>query len=191
MRKFLLALFVIGLAANVAGAQAEYAGRQRTLSLSAGGIISGFEPGYTTQDGTNYLFGGGALVNFRLTHWVQLEGEGRWQRLNLYTGHGEKMDQLLIGPRVPIKRLFSRYDTYGKGLFGRTNAITPDTEGNFFTIAVGGTVERKIKKRFIWRVVDFEYDVFDKSTRNNENGTHTDISLHPYGISMGVSYKIF
>ena len=201
MRRFLLALFLIPLAASAAYAQADYAARQRQFSLSAGVIGSAFNPGYSEADVngdniTNWKFGPGAFVDVRFTHWVQLEAEGRWMRWNAYVGEpyqDEFQDHYLVGPRVPIKRLFHRYDTYGKVLFGAANMETDQAVGWFSSITFGGTVERRLGKRFNLRLADFEYH-FDGSN-NTDNSTTPPttkhITVNPYGLSVGVSYKIF
>jgi hypothetical protein len=176
-----------------AGAQAVEAARARQWSLTAGGMISGFNPDYNDQgyDGTNYLFGGGTYVDFRLSHWVQIEAEGRWLRIPAYVNSIETQSNYLIGPRVPIKR-FGKFDTYGKVLIGAANMTFPagDTysNGRFTALAFGGTVDYRLNRRWSIRALDFEYQDWPKFIPNS-SGSST--SLQPYGISVGVGYRIF
>lgn|GEM_PF-1384201 len=202
MKKLLLALFLVVVSTVGANAQADYAARQRQLSLSAGVMGSAFNPGYQDQDLngtiTNWKFGPGAYVDVHFTHWVQLEAEGRWMRWNAYVGSpysDEKQDHYLIGPRVPIKRLFGHYDTYGKVLLGGSSMVTNSASGDFFTLALGGTVERKLSRHFTARLADFEYQFSSTNVQvvdtTNSVVSSTHETIHPYGFSVGVSYKIF
>jgi opacity protein-like surface antigen len=193
MRK-IFALFLvcmaIALAAIPAGAQAVEAGRGRQLSLTAGALASGFNPGYAT----NYpLFGPGAYVDVHFTHWVQLEAEGRWMRLNSY--YGENQSNYLIGPRVPIKD-FGKFQTYGKALIGLAQMTFPAgdyfSSGRFTALAFGGTVDYRLNRRWSIRAVDFEYQYWPKFIPQNPSVANSpSTSLEPYGISVGVGYKIF
>jgi hypothetical protein len=177
-----------------AGAQAVEAARARQWSLTAGGMVSGFNPDYADPgyDGTNYLFGGGTYVDFRLSHWVQIEAEARWLRIAAYADSIENQSNYLIGPRVPIKR-FGKFQTYGKALIGVANMTFPAGDyystGRFTALAFGGTVDYRLNRRWSIRALDFEYQDWPKFVPQSPSGSS--ISLQPYGISVGVGYRIF
>jgi hypothetical protein len=186
----LVAVLVAVLDMASAGAQAAESARQRQLTVTAGAIASGFEPRYDT----NYLlFGAGAYVDVHLTHWVQLEAEGRWLRFNGY--YGESQDNYLIGPRVPIKR-FGKFQSYGKVLIGLGKMEFPQgdyySHGNFTALALGGTLEYRLNRRWSIRAVDFEYQDWPNFIPKEPGVAGSPIrSLQPYGVSVGFGYRVF
>jgi hypothetical protein len=203
-----IANFVAGLliaAASVAaGAQAAPSAYQRSFSLTAGAFASGFRPDWpdgSAIDATVYpLFGPGAFVDARFTHWFQVEAEGRWLRFNEY--YGESEDNYLIGPRVPIKR-FGKFQTYGKALIGLGKMQFPEGDvfarGSYTAIALGGTLDYQLSHRFTVRALDFEYQDWPlwpgKFPAQVAPGTipygNYSKSLQPIGLSVGIGYRIF
>ena len=202
MMKKILAVFLLSgmtCAAIPAGAQAVEAARARRLTLTAGGTISGFNPDYAdpAYDGTNFLFGGGAYVDLHLSHWVQIEAEGRWLRIPTFIDSNENQSNYLIGPRVPIKQ-FGKFETYGKVLIGLARMTFPAqnpfnyTTGRFTDLAFGGTVDYKLNRRWSIRAIDFEYQDWPKFIPKDPTVANSpSTSLQPYGISVGVGYRIF
>lgn len=174
---FVLICTLLGATA-FSSAQAAPSASARQFSLTAGGFASGFQP----DEGSNYLLGGGTYVDMRFTHWFQIEAEGRWLYFNQYAG--EHQSNYLIGPRVPIKR-FGRAQTYGKVLFGYGRMTFPFDYGygTFTDIAFGGGLDYKLSRKISIRAVDFEYQDWPKWLNNS--------ALYPYGVSVGVGYKIF
>ncbi len=133
------------------------------------------------QASNQALFGAGAYVDVRLTRWVQIEAEGRWQRFNQFDDI--RQDNYLIGPRFPVYRLW-RSNLYAKALAGYSKMVfdTYGDHGKFTTLAFGGGMDVRLTKRLSFRAADFEYQywpVWGNST------------LSPYGASMGFGYKIF
>ncbi|WP_058189483.1 outer membrane beta-barrel protein [Terracidiphilus gabretensis] len=192
---FLLCL--TACAAIPAGAQAVEAARGRQLTLTAGGMISGFNPDYAdpAYDGTNFLFGGGTYIDFHLSHWVQIEAEGRWLRIPTSIGSDESQSNYLIGPRVPIKR-FGKFQTYGKVLIGEAKMTFPQgdnfTTGRFTDLTFGGTLDYRLNRRWSIRAVDFEYQDWPKFIPKDPTVPNSpSISLQPYGLSVGVGYRVF
>jgi len=183
---FALSLLVctITLSAHAQVAPTAYRGK---LSLTAGGIGSGFQPDYAgggiAQAAPNWIFGFGAYADLTMTRWIGIEGELRWMRLNSYANITQ--DNYLVGPRVPIHE-FKRYGLtpYGKALFGlgHMNFEYNEAYGRFADIALGGGVDMKLSKHWILRPADFEYQLWP----NWIDGT-----LKPYGLSAGIAYKIF
>ena len=170
-----------------AGAQVIESATRGQISLTAGGLYTAFQPDYAgggIAQGSPYrLYGGGAYVDVKLTRWIQLEGEGRWLRFNSFIDITE--DNYLIGPRVPIHRFrLLRATPYGKVLLGM-GKMTFDYNsayGHFTDIAYGGGVDLQVTKRISVRAIDFEYQQWP----NWINGT-----LNPYGVSVGIGYKVF
>jgi hypothetical protein len=200
MMKTILAVFlsvVMACAVIPAGAQAVEAARGRQLTLTAGGMISGFNPDYAdpAYTNTNFPFGGGTYIDFHLSHWVQIEAEGRWLRIPTDIDSIETQSNYLIGPRVPIKR-FGKFETYGKVLIGEAKMTFP--KGNFFSngsftdLAFGATLDYKLNRRWSIRALDFEYQDWPKFIPKDPTMTNSpSTSLQPYGVSIGVGYRIF
>jgi hypothetical protein len=172
-------LFFFPAAALTAHAQVAPAATGNAMSLSVGAEGSLFQPDYAgqgiAQASPNRLFGVGAYVDFRISRWVQLEGEGRWLHFNKYDGIDE--NSYTIGPRVPI-HTFHGWTPYGKVLFGvGTGSFLT---GNAGTIAFGGGVDYRLSRKLTVRAFDFEYQYW-----------HVAPTLWPYGGSAGISYTIF
>jgi len=179
MRFPVLFLALLGGGISTACAQVEPAAYARPFSVTVGGLGSGFQPDY----GPNYLFGAGAFVDVAFSRWVQVEAEGRWLRLNQYENVWQ--DNYLIGPRIPV-RSFGRVTPYGKVLvgMGSMNFQFNYAYGRFTDIAYGGGVDLKLTNRLSLRPVDFEYQEWPKWLQGQGQ-------LFPYGVSVGVSYRLF
>ncbi len=200
MRRFASYFFPILLAAGTvsAHAQAVPAATTRQTSITVGGMASIFQPDFAgmwactgigtcttyyplAQTGNQPLFGVGAYVDVKLSHWVQLEAEGRWLRFNQYDGIHQ--DNYLIGPRAPVYH-FWRSDVYAKALvgFSKMNFDPQGDHGTFTTVAFGGGMDVKMTRRLSVRLADFEYQYWP---------TWSNSSLSPYGASVGIGYRIF
>jgi hypothetical protein len=169
-------------------AQVVPAATGRQLSLTAGGLASGFQPDYDggglAETSPNRLYGFGTYVDVKFNRWVQIEAEGRWLRFNQLNNINQS--NYLIGPRYPIRQLhFWRATPYAKVLIGYANMNFEFNEatGRFTDIAYGGGLDVKVTKRISLRAVDFEYQQWPKWINNEQ--------LFPYGVSVGVGYKIF
>lgn len=146
------------------------------ISLTAGGMVSVFNPDYI-----NYKLGGvGAFVDLNVFRGAGIEAEGRWQRFHEYFGISQ--DNYLIGPRVQVFH-FWRARPYVKVLGGFTNMNFGQGAGSgrFTTVAFGGGVDIRMTRRWSVRG-DGEYQWWPDFLGG---------SLYPYGASVGVSYKIF
>ncbi|HEY1902722.1 MAG TPA: outer membrane beta-barrel protein [Terracidiphilus sp.] len=194
MRRFIPAILFILLAAGslVLRAQVVPSAYARGLSITAGGEASAFQPDYAgfgiPQTSPNRLYGIGAYVDVKFNPWVQIEGEGRWLRFNQLAGIYE--NSYLIGPRLPIYKLhFWRATPYGKVLigYGRLNFEDNNGWGRYTALAYGGGLDIKMSKRLSLRLPDFEYQQWPKWSE----GTGRTYNLCPYGLSIGVSYKVF
>jgi hypothetical protein len=190
MRRTIFAWLCLLLATGALSARAQVvpAATARRFSLTGGGLVSAFQPDYAgggvAETSPNRLYGIGAFVDVRFTHWVQLEAEGRWLRFNQYVDINE--DNYLIGPRLPIQKLhFWRATPYGKFLagYGRMNFEYNTAYGHFTDLAFGGGLDVKLTKRINVRAIDFEDQLWPKWVNNH--------SLMPYGLSAGLSYRVF
>jgi len=187
MRRFAFVFLTCLAGAGVAAAHAQVApsATLNRLSISAGVIGSAFQPDYAgngvPESASNWPMGPGAFVDVRFSRWVQIEAEGRWLRFNTFEDIYQ--DNYLVGPRIPIRQ-FGRWTPYGKVLFGysKMNFQNDYAYGRFADIAYGGGVDMRLNNRFTLRAADFEYQQWP----NWINGT-----LKPYGVSVGISYKIF
>src|ERR1700677_156181 len=187
-------LFVIVAAAFSAHAQVVPAAFAKGLSVTAGGEASVFQPDYTGfgvpahAPFSQYLYGVGTYVDVKFTPWIQIEAEGRWLRFNQTDGIYE--DNYLIGPRLPIYRLhFWRATPYGKVLigYGKLNFENGNGWGRYTQLAYGGGLDIKMSKRIDVRLPDFEYQQW----LNWTEGYGKTYNLFPYGVSVGVSYRVF
>ena len=185
---FLLICVLIATAVSAAS-QATESATARQFSITAGGFGSGFQPGkgqivpgLRADQGNNYLVGIGTYVDVHFTHWIQIEGEARWLRFNEYAGEHE--DNYLIGPKVPIHQ-FGRANAYGKVMIGLGKMTFPSNYGygTFTALAYGGGVDYKLTRKLSVRAIDFEFQQWPVWLNNS--------SLYPYGVSVGVGYKVF
>jgi hypothetical protein len=163
----------------------------RGLSVTAGGEASAFQPDYAgfgiPQSSSTYLYGIGTYVDVKFNPWVQIEAEGRWLRFNQVDGIYE--DNYLIGPRLPIYKLrFRRATPYAKILigYGKLNFENNNGWGRYTALAYGGGLDIKMSRRINVRLPDFEYQQWP----NWSEGTPKTYNLLPYGISVGVSYRV-
>ena len=169
-----------------ARAQVAESATARQFTINAGGFASGFNPNNNSHPiygpGTNHLAGLGTYVDVHFTHWIQLKGEARWLRFLEYSG--EHQDNYLIGPRVPIYR-FGRASTYGKAMIGIGKMTFPHNYGygTFTALAFGGGIDYRLSRKFTLRAVDFEYQYWPKFLPTT--------SVHPYGVSVGMAYRVF
>jgi len=181
---FLFALlFALSMMAK---AQVVETATARQFRIDAGGMGSAFWP----NDGSNpvygnsadYLLGVGTYVDFHFTHWFQLEGEARWLRFHEYKG--ENQDHYLVGPKVPIKR-YGNAQIYGKAMIGVGKMTFPNNYGygTFTALAFGGGVDYRLSRKITFRAVDFEFQDWPNFLPA--------FNIHPYGVSVGMSYRVF
>lgn len=194
MRQAFTALLFVLLAAGAVSSRAQVAPTAfaHGISLAAGAEGSAFQPDYAglgvPQESTNRLYGIAAFVDAKFTPWIQIEGEARWLRFNQIDGIYE--DTYSIGPRLPIYKLrYKRITPYGKFLigFGRLNFEDHNGWGRYTDLTYGGGLDIKLTNRISARLPDFEYQQWPSWS---EGGART-YNLWPYGVSAGVSYRVF
>jgi hypothetical protein len=179
-------LFVFLIAGQRSGkAQAVEAMDGRGFYIDAGAMASGFIPGDPNQPAISSnqpIIGAGTYVDFHFTHWIQVEAEGRWMRWNSF--EGQTQDNYLIGPRVPVYRLGRRGQIYGKVLAGLAKQnFAFGGYGSFSDFAFGGTLDYRLNRKLTLRAVDFEYQYWPVWLPHQ--------SLQPYGVSVGLAYRVF
>ncbi len=179
IRSALFFIFAISATTASLTAQVVESATARQFRIDAGALASGFQP----DEGPNYIYGPGVYVDAHFTHWIQIEGEARWLRFNQYAG--EHQDTYLIGPKVPIHHFGSRSQVYGKALIGFGKMTFPNNYGygTFTALAFGGGLDYRLSRKLTLRAVDFEYQDWPKWLNNS--------SLYPYGVSVGVAYRVF
>jgi hypothetical protein len=157
---------------------------ERVFSVRAGALASAFQPDYTNEGaaitGPQRLYGVGGYVDARFTRWIQPEFEVRFLRFNEFDNVDENTYSL--GDRVPIKT-FHKFTPYGKVLVGLGNGGW--LSGNALVITYGAGVDYRLNRKFTIRCADFEYQEWPVSSQTNS------FSIWPYGLSAGVSYRIF
>ena len=172
---FLFAFLVIGI--RTSQGQAAPSALRSPLTLTVGGMASIFDVNYVPAK----IGGIGAYADLTVFHGVGVEAEGRWQRF--HEPYGISQDNYLIGPRVQVLHLW-KARPYVKvlGGFSNMNFGSGIGSGRFTTVAFGGGVDLRLTRRISVRAVDAEYQWWPDFL-----GTR----LNPYGLSAGVSYRIF
>lgn len=183
MKRFFQAFFFVAILPAVgviAYAQSAASAYHREYSIYAGGEGSVFQPDYAdrgvAEASPQRLYGIGAFGDVRFNRWAQVEAEARWLRFNEYLGIYQ--NTYSIGPRIPIVENFHRMTPYGKVLIGW--GTMANLSGKALAITYGGGIDYHLYRRFNVRG-DFEYQEWHVTPDN----------LWPYGVSVGVSYRIF
>jgi Outer membrane protein beta-barrel domain len=175
---FFSALFLAAMAL-CANAQVAPSATGRRLEVFAGGEVSAFQPDYKgngiAEPSPQKLIGIGAYIDANFTRWVQIEAEGRWLHWNKFASIDE--NSYMIGPRVPVGT-FKGFTPYGKFLFGWGSGDF--LSGRTTVWAYGGGVDYRLSRKLSVRLFDFEYQDWRVTP-----------TLHPYGGSIGVSYRVF
>ena len=180
--RFISALlgFVALAGSTSAHAQVVASAEQKRWSLSAGAVGSSFQPDYAgvgvAQTSPTQLYGVGVYVDWKLSRLIQTEGEIRYEKFNQYLNINETTYE--FGPRIPIVT-FKRITPHGKLLFGfGTGSFLV---GKSALLTYGGGVDYRLSRKLTLRPFDVEYQRW-----NVKN-----VAMFPYGISAGVSYRIF
>ena len=173
---------------------------ERVFTIRVGGLASAFQPDYAgeheAQTGPQRLYGVGAYVDAHFSRWIQPELEMRWGSFNEYNpsptisgSQGIDEDTYSLGERVPIKT-FHKFTPYGKVLVGIGTASWLQQPG--LVLTYGGGVDYRLNRKFTIRCADFEFQQWPVSSANpNPPGGTTSFNVWPYGLSAGMSYRIF
>jgi hypothetical protein len=170
--------FAVVLCALVSGhaafAQALPTGSGPGAYVIAGGTFSEFQADY----GSRTISGAGVYVDSNVTWQLGIEAEARRMA---YPDFGERQSTLLAGPRWSFRP--KGFVPYAKLLVGGGRFDFPFGfgTGNYFVVAPGAGVDLRLGERVRLRLADFEYQVWPGFTFG---------SIHPYGVSAGISYQI-
>jgi hypothetical protein len=197
MKRSILALLCfafLSVALVSAHGQVVPSATERAFSVRAGALASAFQPDYTNEGlaetGPYRLYGVGAYVDARFTRWIQPELEMRWGRFNEWTCNnqcsGVDENTYSIGDRVPIIT-FHKFTPYGKVLVGLGNASW--LNGTAFVLTYGGGVDYRLNRKFTIRCADLEYQQWPVTSTGPLGSTS--FTIHPYGLSAGLSYRVF
>jgi hypothetical protein len=167
------ALFAL-IPAYIAFAQALPAGTGPGAYVIVGGTFSEFQADY----GSRTISGASIYVDSNLDWRYGIETEARRMA---YPNFGERQSTLLAGPRWSFRP--KAFVPYAKLLVGGGRFDFPYGfgTGNYFVVAPGVGVDLRLGERVRLRLADFEYQVWPGFTFG---------SIHPYGVSAGISYQI-
>ncbi len=179
------------LLTSAAGAQARYAGFGPGTYIAVGATFSTFNTDYGRQRTTS----GTLFLDTNLFRRVGAEVELRAQPLSpqAHTNAGVHLTTFLAGPKISSHGRTWR--PYAKLLAGRGNFSFPFdyAHGSYFVAEPGVGLdwrpparaqdrEDERPSRFLVRLVEVEYQVWPGFTYGPR---------HPYGISTGVSYRLY
>ncbi len=171
------ALLVVALLGSAAYAQDIPAAKGPGSYVAVGGTVSGFNSDYGKRD----LGGASLYVDANVYNRVGFEAEARTLRLN--SDDGTRIATYLVGPR--LSRDFRSLRIYTKIMAGRGTFDFPYNyaRGEYFVVAGGFGVDWRVKHSpLILRVVDVEFQRWPQFTFGE---------LQPYGISSGLSLRVF
>lgn len=145
--------------------------------IAVGAIASGFQSDY----GRQHLGGIGVFADANLYRRVGIEAEYRTLRYNATQGLRES--SRMVGPKISTHgRGFRPYAKLLAG-FGLFDYPYGNAKGSYLAIAPGAGLDWRIANGPVTiRIIDFEYQLWPQFTFG---------TLHPYGISSGVSVKVF
>ncbi len=179
--RLLLAFALLPVAAH---AQAHYTAIGPGSYISVGVTGSAFQSDY----GHTQIAGGTAYLDTNLYRRVGAEFEARFLRLD--RNETIHQDTFLAGPKISTHARTWR--PYAKFLAGRGTFTFPfhDAYGTYLVLAPGAGLDWRppqradsdYPSRFLIRIIDVEYQIWPAFTFG---------PLHPYGISTGLSYRIF
>lgn len=144
--------------------------------ISVGTTYSFFESGYGQQK----VQGTGIYADINPVRQAGLEAEARW--LKQSQSPNIRQSTYLIGPRIQFRR--GSYTPYIKTLAGLSHFEFPYemARGRYFVIAPGAGVDLMLGNDLKIRLIDLEYQQWPQFTFG---------TINPYGVSFGVSYRVF
>jgi hypothetical protein len=171
-----LVSFTCLLGCRQSNAQAEPTATAPGAYVSVGTSYSFFNSGYGEQK----VLGTGIYTDINPIRRAGLEAEARWLKQSQSPNLREST--YLIGPRVQFRR--GPYTPYVKTLVGLSHFEFPyDTaQGRYFVIAPGAGVDLMLGNDLKIRLIDVEYQQWPQFTFG---------TISPYGVSFGISYRVF
>jgi hypothetical protein len=185
LRGLLLALLTLTAWASRASAQAVYTATGPGRYINVGLAASGYESDY----GKTHLLGVTGFVDANLTFRYGVEFEARQLRFH-EDPDGAHQSTYLVGPRFSFHSRQIR--PYVKALAGRGEFTFPfnDAQGSYLVLAPGGGLDwrPRLNGRLTIRVVDFQYQFWPSF---NYGAPAPYPTLHPYGITTGLAFRVF
>jgi hypothetical protein len=177
LRATLLFLPLLSVLARTGSAQALPAGKGPGAYTTIGVSGALFQSDY----GKYHLWGPSVYADIHLHRHAGITAEARF--LNNGGKFGVREQTYLAGPRWAFKPVgWVPYVKFPVGL-GRVNFPYTYGYGKYFVMAPGGGLERWMAgDRIHVRVIDVEYQFWPQFTYG---------TLHPYGVSAGISFQIF
>jgi hypothetical protein len=169
-------LLILGYGSGL-HAQALFAAKGPGGYVAAGATLSTYESDY----GQRRLGGGTLFVDANLYRRIGVEAEARY--LRVHSDENISESNFLIGPKISTHTRNLR--PYAKLLIGRGHLNFPFNyaQGSYFVVAPGAGLDWRIGEgRLTIRVIDIEYQDWPLFTFG---------TLHPYGVSSGLSLRIF
>ncbi len=182
-RRWLFALALLALAlpalapGHAAFAQALPTGSGPGAYVIVGGTFSDFQADF----GSRTIQGASIYADSNLTWRLGVETEARRMVYPSFAGNQPSQSTLLAGPRWSLRP--AGFVPYVKLLVGgaRFDFSYNYQTGNYFVVAPGAGIDLRLGQRVRLRLIDFEYQVWPGFTYG---------SMHPYGVSVGISYQI-
>lgn len=169
-------LIVLGYASGL-HAQALFTAKGPGGYVAVGATLSAYESDY----GQRQLGGGTIFVDANLYRRIGIEAEARY--LRVHSDENISESNFLIGPKISTHTRNLR--PYAKLLIGRGQFNFPFNyaQGSYFIVDPGGGLDWRVGEgRFTVRVIDIEYQDWPFFTFG---------TLHPYGVSSGLSLRLF
>jgi opacity protein-like surface antigen len=183
IRRFLVLSILLVAGASIYG-QVQDSATAGVVPLEIGGYFSYFDASYAS----NRTAGFGVLLDYSpaLAGNLGVEGESRW--LTMGGSHGFSEYNYLVGPRYRFYKS-DKYQPYAKFLIGAGEINFPYNlaHGGYFVLAPGGGVDFAVKDHWKLRA-DYEFQIWPGGVGIPEVQTG---SLHPNGVSVGVTYRLF
>lgn len=144
--------------------------------ISVGGAVSA----YNTDYGKAWLKGATVYVDVNPTRKIGVEGEYRFLLKQENTGIRERT--LMGGPKYSFRN--HGIDPYAKVLVGLGWFDFPFgyATGRYFVLAPGAGVDWRIGRKLQVRLIEFQYQSWPQFTYG---------TMHPYGFSSGISFRVF
>jgi hypothetical protein len=175
LRSVATAIVIIAFATIKADAQALPAATGPGTYFTIGGAVSLFQTDYGQRD----IAGLTAIVDINPTWRYGIETEARYLRFR--TSEQVTETNYFAGPRVNLP--IGPWHPYAKFLVGSGRITLPFhyAQGSFLSYAPGGGIEYMPNRRLVFRVIDFEYQLWPSFPYGD---------LHPYGLTTGISIRL-
>lgn len=170
------AVLAVCVCVPAARAQVNPSGDEGGLTISAGGLGSG----YSLQYGNRKMFAVTAVVDADTRRRLGIEGEGRWIEFR----QTAKVHAETYSGGVRYHFNVGRFQPYVKGLIGLGDFNFPYNlaTGHYLIVTGGGGLDYRLNARIHIRAADVEYQDWPQFTYGN---------MTSIGVSAGVRVRVF